>query len=74
MVVMQTSTASLVMMGVITVRNCGGADIDRRARVVMMVVIITRNDDDADTDRELGDDGGDHYPQWRWCRHRPRAW
>ena len=29
MAVMQTSTASLVMMGVITVRNCGGADIDR---------------------------------------------
>ena len=31
----------------------------------MMVVITTSNGDDADTDRELGDDGGDHYPQWR---------
>ena len=35
------------------------------ASVVMMVVITISNHDDADTDRELGDDGGDHYLQWR---------
>ena len=34
------------------------------ARVVMIVVTTISNDDDADTDRELGDDGGDHYQQW----------
>ena len=43
MTMMQTPTASLVMMVVITISNGG----------------------DADTDRERGDDGGDHYPQWR---------
>ena len=35
------------------------------ASVVMMVVITISNGDDADADSERGDDGGDHYQQWR---------
>ena len=35
------------------------------ASVVMMVVITISNGDGVDTDRERGDDGGDHYQQWR---------
>ena len=31
----------------------------------MMVVITISNGDDVDTDSERGDDGGDHYQQWR---------
>ena len=30
-----------------------------------MVVITISNGDDADADSERGDDGGDHYQQWR---------
>ena len=33
--------------------------------MVMKGGIAISNDDDADADRELGDDGGDHYPQCR---------
>ena len=33
--------------------------------VVMMGAITISNGDDVDTDGELGDDGGDHYQQWR---------
>jgi hypothetical protein len=33
--------------------------------VVIMVVITITNGVDADTDSERGDDGGDHYQQWR---------
>ena len=29
------------------------------------VMITISNGDDADTDSERGDDGGDHYQQWR---------
>ena len=43
MAMMQTPTASVVMMGVITISN----------------------GDDVDADSERGDDGGDHYQQWR---------
>ena len=35
------------------------------ASVVMIVVLTISNSDDADTDSERGDDGGDHYQQWR---------
>ena len=35
------------------------------ASVVVMGVITNSNGDDADTDSERGDDGGDHYQQWR---------
>ena len=35
------------------------------ASVVLMVVITISNGDDVDTDSESGDDGGDHYQQWR---------
>ena len=31
----------------------------------MMVVITISNGDDVDADSERGDDGGDHYQQWR---------
>ena len=41
---MQTPTASVVMMVVITISN--GGDVDAAYR-------------------ERGDDGGDHYQQWR---------
>ena len=30
-----------------------------------MVVITISNGDDVDADSERGDDGGDHYQQWR---------
>ena len=54
MAMMQTLTASVVMMVMITT-----------ASVVMMVVITISDGDDADTDSKRGDDGDDRYQQWR---------
>ena len=35
------------------------------ASLVVMLVITISNGDDADAGRKRGDDGGDHYQQWR---------
>ena len=62
---MQTPTARVVMMVVITIRN--GGDLNAAIeRDEMMVVITISNSDVAGTKRERGDDGCDHYQAvWR---------
>ena len=62
---MQTPTASVVMIVVITISKYDDEQTPPASLVVMVVITIS-NGGDADTDRELGDDGGDHHPQWRW--------
>ena len=59
---MQTPTARLVIMGVITISNGDYVDSERGGDGL---VITISNGDDVATHSERGGDGGDHYQQLR---------
>ena len=60
MAMMQTLTASLVIMGVVTISN--GDYVDSEGGGDGLVITIS-NGDDVATDSERGGDGGNHYQQ-----------
>ena len=56
---MRTTTASVVMLVVITISN--GDDVATDSERGNDGVVTISNGDDVDADRERGDHAGDHY-------------